>query len=243
MSGFYYWIPIERNTNSAALMERMRKDGLAYAIDDRITSRTSDKGPDGNRGVTVCRGKDEDGQLGWWPERQRWKRIPDIDIWCGMFTDAPPKPSELARSEQITGEWITLDDGNKWLAPTARRFVDVDGQLRWTYNLPQRLTLDDGGQWVVGDLKPKYQRLWDMATKYLEAEQDEDGIYRFTLDELNDLAVSGLQVNYYVGAVELDLLGVFDEQSRQRIIAALLDLGTMAEWIKKNVADPDGGTS
>ena len=246
MSDFYYWIPIERSTNSAGLLARLRTDGLAYAIDERLTSRASDTGPDARRGVTVCRGGNEDGQLGWWPERQTWKRVPGTELWCGMYTESPPGPDDLRRAEQITGEWVKLDDGNRWLVPMARRWMDVDGELMWAHNLPRRLTLDDNGQWIAGGIKPRYQRLWDLATGYWEAVisgmASEDGSYRFEVD-VDAVAIAALQVNYHVGPIELDMLGVFDEQARQRIIDALLDTATWAQWVKKNAPDPAGGSS
>jgi hypothetical protein len=244
MSGFLYWIPIDRSTNSAALLKRLAEAGLAYAFDDRLTSRTCDKGPDGARGVTVIRGGNEDNALGYWPERQRWRQVPGMDIWCGVYADAMPTPRDVERDDQVPGQWLKLDDGQQWLAPTARRWVPDGGELAWTHGLPQRLTLSDEGTWVTGGVKPKYQRLWDLSVRYLTATEDEDGIIRFTVDELNDLAISALQVNYRVGPIELDMLGVFDETARRQVIRALLDLQTLDEWIaKKNAGGLGGGST
>jgi hypothetical protein len=243
MSCFYYWLPAAKQpTNSAAIIKSLRESGLGYAIDSRITSRTSDRGPDGQRGVVVCAGDNVEGRLGWWPDEQTWKRIPGTELWCGMFTADRPKPDDLARTELVTGEWLTFDDGSTWMVPKARRWVEHEGKLLWVMNLPQCLTLDEDGQWVQGGIKAKYQRLWELATAY-ESTADTDGVYRFTLSQLNELAISTLQVNYRIGPVEIDLLGVFDETIRHRIIDVLLDVATVVEWSKKNEQALAGGSS
>jgi hypothetical protein len=252
MSTFYYWLASDsQSTNSAKLLERMRAEGLGYAVEDRITSRGSDRGPDGMKGVVVCHGGNQDGKLGYWPEDQTWKRIPCSAIWCGMFTAEPPRPDDLARTEQISGEWIKLDDGHRWLAPKARRWLEIDDRLLWDYNLPRRMTLSEDGLWQPGDVKPKYTRLWQMATEYeaaaaaaISQSAEDDGTVRFSYEEIDLLAISALQVNYRVGPVELDLLGVYDDSSRQRIIDVLLDNATWLAWLKKKLAaDQAGGSS
>lgn len=253
MSTFYYWLPCERPfTSSAALLESLRAAGLAYAVENKITPRTSDCGPDSQKGVVVCHGANADGRLGWWPNEQTWKRIPGTEAWCGCYQADRPRPSDLAREEQISGDWLTLDDGYAWLVPKARRWIEIDDKLLWNHNFPRRMTLNDDGAWVAGGLKPKYERLWTLATAYEQAAAEalsnaaeEDQSVRFVFPEIDTLAVSTLQVNYRVGAVELDLLGVYDEGSRQRIIDVLLDNATWQNWLKKKLVaqDPAGGNS
>jgi hypothetical protein len=249
MSTFYYWIPTDQVTNSTKLLERLRASGLGYAVENRITSRGSDRGPDAMKGVVVCHGGNQDGRLGWWPDQQTWKRIPACDIWCGMYTSDRPRPDDLARMDQITGEWLTLDDGNVWLVPKARRWLELDERLLWDYNLPRRMTLSEDGIWQPGDVKPKYERLWTLATAYMaadaeaQANADEDGSYRFAFEEIDSLAIGTLQVNYRVGPVELDLLGIYDDATRKRLIRVLLDTATWETWVKKKLAALDGGNS
>jgi hypothetical protein len=241
MTQFYYWVPQERpSCNSQELINLLRLAGLGYAIEERIVYRSCDKGPDGQKGNTVC--WDNDGRLGYFPERQVWRRVPGCDVWCGCDAEDKPKPADLARAEQISGEWITLDDGNQWLAPKARRWCELDDRLLWDYNLPRRMTLNDDGLWVPGGVKPRYERLWQLANDYeasysaamAEAGED-DSVVRFVFEEIDTLAIGALQINYRVGPVELDMLGVYDQAVRQRIIDVLLDNATWVSWIKKKL--------
>lgn len=240
---FFYWLPFDRQpTSSAAIIEAMKRNGLAYALDDRPTHRTVDSGPDGRRGVVVRNGENKDGRLGYFTDVQTWRRVPSIDAWCGMFKDDRPTPDDLARKEMVAGDWVRFDDDSSWLVPKARKWFELDGQLRWINNLPQCLTLNDEGQWVQGGIKAKFKRLWDLAVAYEET-ADADGKYLFTVEQLNEMAVATLQVNYRIGSTELDMLGVYDESIRGRIIDVLLDVTTLVEWSKKNEAARDGGTS
>lgn len=252
MSTFYYWLPAERPyTNSAAVLEALRAAGLGYAVEDRITPRTCE-GPDGQKGVVVCDGDDIEGRLGYWSAEQTWKRVPGSPAWCGRYTSDRPRPDDLARATQISGEWLLLDDGHRWLAPKARRWVEMDSKLLWDYNLPRCMTLNDDGVWEPGSVKPRYDRLWSLAMAYeqaaaeaVAASSDDDDSVRFAFPEIDSLAIGALQVNYRIGPVELDLLGIYDESVRQRIIDVLLDNATWQAWVKKKLAAPvpAGGNS
>lgn len=254
MSTFYYWLPQERQTtNTAQIMDEMRRCGLGYAIEDRITARGSDKGPDGMRGVIVCHGGNQDGRLGWWPDEQVWKRVPGTDAWCGAFEKDMPRPDDLARGDAISGEWLRLDDGHRWLVPCARRFVEVDGLLASTLNLPCRLTLNDCGDWVSGGVKARYKRLWTLAIQYGDAwskalaDTQDGGQYVIRMDDkqLLDTAVEAIKTNYRVGSIELDMLGVFDQEVMWNVLEVLIDQKTFSEWAKKKAKEQAsaGGSS
>jgi hypothetical protein len=196
------------------------------------------------KGHVVCHGGNQDGKLGWWPDSQTWKKVPGCGVWCGMSTADRPTPDALARSEQVTGVELTLDDGNRWLAPKARRWIEIDDRLLWDHNLPRRMTLSDDGLWTPGAVKPRYERLWTLATAYeaaaseaVSAASDEDGSVRFAFDGIDTLAIGALQVNYRVGPVEMDLLGIYDDGVRQQLIDVLLDNATWQKWVKKKLAD------
>lgn len=254
MSTFFYWIPSERPfTSSATVLQVMREHGLGYAIEDRLTFCGCHSGPDGVSGATVCAGGNEYGRLGYWPQRQTWKRIPGSPAWCGVEADGKPRPEELARTEQVNGEWLLLDDGHRWLAPMARRFV-VGDPPAYAVALPQRLTMGDDGLWTLGGVKRRYERLWQLACEYGEAwarslsqAEADEGCVKFELDDqqLLETAVAALQTNYRLGAVELDLLGIFDQQACMRILSVLIDEGTYAAWIKKKLREREsaGGNS
>jgi hypothetical protein len=71
----------------------------------------------------------------------------------------------------------------------------------------------------------------------VSAASDEDGSVRFAFDGIDTLAIGALQVNYRVGPVEMDLLGIYDDGVRQQLIDVLLDNATWQKWVKKKLAD------
>lgn len=246
---FYYWIPQANSTNK----EKLQQLGLAYAFDGKWTIRGADPGPDAQRGIVVVAGDNADGRLGYYPERQTWRQIPKSECWCGYYTENRPTPDQLARQDQIPGVWLELDDGNKWQVPVARRMVEVDDWLYPVCALPTRLTLSAEGIWQPGEIKPRYERLWQLATQYETAfsdamanqEPDDKGMVTVKFEEPDELAVLTMQTNYRVSAVELDLLGIYDYLARRRIIDVLLDRATWDKWVKKKTAEQDqsGGDS
>jgi len=150
MSSFYYWVPGGR---PGITSQDLAAAGLGYAI-TQPTARGCDSGPDSQRGVVVCHGENRDGKLGFFPDKQTWRKIPGKDVWVGWYNDLPTV-EDLARETQITGEWVRLGDGQLWLVPMARRWAAMDDTLVWDYNLPCKLSLDDDGKWVPGDVLPQ----------------------------------------------------------------------------------------
>ena len=245
MSGFQYWFP---NLTRKPTSEEIGLQGLSYAL-THCTARGSDSGPDGQKGVTVCEGGNDDGKLGYWPGKQVWRQILQQETWVGYYTDSPPTPEELAREQQISGQWIEAADGSRWLAPIAKRWHEMNGDALWSHNLPQRLVLNDEGLWQPGGPIPRYARLWDLATQYERIVFEAASGQTVTFDE-DQLAILSLQTNYRVGAIEVDLLGIYDMDVRHSILEALLDLDTFVSWFKKKQmastsTDPvgDGGNS
>jgi hypothetical protein len=254
MSTFYYWLPVEGPTNSAKLLERLRTCGLGYAVEDRITSRGCERGPDAMRGVVICNGSDMTGRLGYFPNDQMWKRVPGTDAWCGMYKQDLPKADYLQRADAISGEWIRTDDGNSWLIPHARRFVEHAGGMAIAMNLPRSLTLDDGGRWVTGGVKARYARLWDLASIYAdawakavsEAAGEAGGrVIELADDVLLETAIETIKTNYRVGAIELDMLSIFDQEVMWKLLAILIDQPTFETWAKKKATELEsaGGSS
>jgi len=238
MASFLYWIP---GGGVTVPPEQIDEHGLAYAFDGGCTARTCDRGPDGQRGAVVVAGGNEDGKCGYWPSKQAWRQVAGRSAWVGMYNQNKPTPDDLIRQQQVTGVWIDADDGSRWLAPIARKWHVLDDQIVWDYNLPRRLTLNDDGLWVPGEVKPRYERIWQLAMDYEAtatealAKADSASVVRFRYDDMDLLAISALQVNYRIGPIELDMLGVYDDQLRQRIVDVLLDNDTWQDWIKKKV--------
>lgn len=249
MTGFLYWLPDGGVTVTRDDIKRLK---LTYAIDVPVTPHTATKGPDGRRGCTFVVGDNRDGRCGYYPERQQqWRQLPDSEVWCGMYQQYRPTPTDLQRNAVLPGMLVRDDSDNEWLVPTARRWQEVDSELFYDCNLPRRLSYADEGVWLAGDVKPRYQRLWELVKAYDAAVQaallshadDYTGPVQFTFNEIDEFAIAALQVNYRVGPVELDLLGCYDIELRQQIIDAVLDTATFTQWVQKKTHEPASGGS
>lgn len=241
MPGFTYYFP---NLDSLAA-DDLRHFGASYALDARRTTRTVHNGPDGGDGLLACRG---DTLPEYAKDRQTWRKIPGAGAWVGMSASAAPRPEDLTREKTFNGHWITLLDGQAWLCPAARRWVEEDGELRWYCPLPQRATLGDDGHWQAGEVISQYSAVWELArrwetTRICASIETGDGTARqsFAFDDLLGGAVQSLGVNYVVGPAEADLLGILSQEMAVAIMDALADFPTRLAWLKKNAdADPAG---
>lgn len=240
MTVFNYFLPDRRAISLADLVAA----GLGYAFAPEtadtpratFTPRPVIGGPGGANGIIVA--PLDDRLPGYFPAKQTWKQDP-AGYWAGYWNDAPPTPDTLARSNQIGGAWLRLEDGRDWLIPKARHFDEFDGEIVAVQQLPARLVRDELGNWVQGGIKERYRRLWDLTTEFVQAVCDD----RQEFDKLDALAVEAFQVNYRVAEIELDLLGVYDLESRDRTIRIVTDLDGFAELLKKKQARRDSGPS
>lgn len=244
---FLYFVPKRGRLD----FEQVKKIGLGYAFEKNPVPCGVDSGPDSQRGTVLA--VSDDG-IGYYPDKQTWRKIPGLecDAWVGVENDRLPHAEDLARDELVNGDWITDDRDDRWLAPKARRWGEFDGDILWDYSLPRRLQLDENGDFVPGDLKPRYQKLWGLALDYLEAatlamsiHPDEDKTLVFTFERINDLVFGALQLNYRIGPIEIDLLGIYDDEFRKAVIDALLDNRRCQELIKKKLlmSEQTGGSS
>lgn len=233
--------------------EELAEYGLNYAL-DRPTFARVQHGPSdqhdeqpGPPGLVVCHAGGSGLPPRYKPELQTWRRLPgDKGAWVGIYNDEPPTPRELARDNQLNGYLVTLADGGTWHVPCARRwFEPEDGEPFVGCVLPQLLDFDaDAGGWGGGGVKPRYRRLWQLVEAYTEAVgealdahgDDPRTEVRFAFDQLDELAVGALRVNYRVGPVELALLGAYDEESRRAIIDHVLDGPAWRELVKKKLS-------
>jgi hypothetical protein len=273
MSGFLYYVPESPQIKLA----RLRELGLGYAFDSQPPQTQVARGPDGRPGAVLAgHGCPPHLAKFYAPDdakrKQRWvplytgvqsaecgvqsgEAASPPAAWVGMYDDARPTPADLVRPAPISGESVAADDGSQWLVPHARRFemIEDDPELPilWAANLPRRLTLTATG-WESGDVKPRYQRLWQLACAYLDAVQSamdaepeepienqpagQPRIVRFEFQEADNLAVLALCTNYHVAHAELELLQVFDDELRRAVIDVLLDNRTFDKLLKKKQA-------
>lgn len=242
--------PLYFAANRSATNDQLRA-ARPYAIGERVAkAAVTGAGPSGAAGLLFADPERLEPQhLAYRPDVQRWRRDPSQpadgpagEIWVGVYTDhRRPTPEELARSPLIPGPRLVLPDSHVWTIPKARQYEQhPDHGLLCYCPLPKRLTLDDAGEWVSGEVIPRFRKLWELAAAYAEAEElaaaeappDADTVV-FTFDGLNDLAVAALAVNYHVGPVEIDLLDIFDVETRTRLIDTVLDRETWRRLLQK----------
>lgn len=219
MSGFFYYLP---GSQSPKLADAINA-GLGYAFPS-FAARGCMSGPDGDIGA-VCGVTSE--QLGYFANRQTWRRIPGSSAWVGYYTDAPPTPEDLARTEQIDGHKVKLCDGRYWLCPIAR---GPEGVV-----LPRYADLDDEGHWTAGRVQPQHEAFLRIAEEFwcvfAGGEANDDGIV-FNFDGLNESAVGCLAVNYRLGPIEAAILQLFDLPGKLVDARAMKVLEAAVDWPK-----------
>lgn len=235
---FLYWVEGQRGILTPKDMAGL---GLGYAFERSVSVAEMSGGPTQTHGLLVS----ADGvRMAYLPDQQTWRRIPAKHlggrdgkvIYVGMWNDLKPTPAELCRSEQIPGEDVDIQ-GQSWHVPIARSFDGTPTRL-----LPSVLDMDDEGNWVCGEVEPRYRKLWDFACEWFDKRLVGEGtvsrIWSF------DAAVQCLTTNYRMGHIETLLLRLLDDQAiaSHKILDVLVDAKTTLDFIKKNQI-PDGSNS
>ena len=261
MSGLLYYLP---NQTRAIKLPEVRALGLGYAFDSRMVACGVAKGPDDQQGAVI--GDDrhlELAHIGYYPDRQRWLKIPKQDAWVGLTLHARPRPEELLRSRALRGHRVKLRDGQEWEIPVARALIEDAGELLHRCELPAGTSLDADGNWTRGALDEAEAQLWEIAQNWWAAytaairpatidpaEDDEEtetpapvqSAVTFDFAGLNDAALTALAYNYRLGKAEVALLGLFDDQCAAEILKAVTDWPTFLEFIKKKLATGPPGS-
>lgn len=235
MPAFLYYLP---GCNTAAWDRSAALDGpLAAQLRDclvgqaefqtRLTLRNVlAKGPDGGSGLLVApvpAGGHGNQPLGVHPERQEWHDCGSF--WLGADTELGIDPLSLLRPGAIEGTDVLLN-GLVWQVPVIRR-----GGMHPT--LPQTLTRR-GGKFerrLRADWQPVWQasgRIWDLVF---------GGSAQF--EEVFDLCVQMLQVNYRVGPDELSVLESLDTENWRPVFEAVIDWPTVSEILEAAKPDSD----
>jgi len=238
MPGFLYYLP---GRSAGLSLDEAKAAGLGYALDGPISTVNVRGGPGGGDGVMLALSSAMPAeQTHYEPKSQRWRRDPKTDAWVGVYTNAMPSPSDLARARQLAGHEVVLADDRPWLVPVARGWTEEDGELRWYHALPQRSSLGDDGRWEAGEVLPRFAPLWELAMQFEEARraavvETAGESARVSLDfrGLHDAAILALQFNYRLGPAEADLLGLLTLDISREILEAVIDLPTRIDWFKK----------
>lgn len=246
MSGFLYFLP---NCVDPPDLAALAKLGIGYAFEapPAYTIKGNGSGPGGLSGMLIGCGND----LVFEPARQSWRALPAAEdpsskievqksaAWVGIWNESPPTPEELIRRKPLPGLAIALGDGREWLAPVARRWVAV-GEGGWFNALPHRWGLDQAGEWGRKSVVAVHAELWGIAEWFWTsfAEALSTGVVTVFLPEAKVIggALAALGANYRIGAIEADMLGLFQDGTAAEVLRALIDADCVLGWLKKKEA-------
>lgn len=223
MPGFLYYLP---NLQTVSLADA-KAAGLDYVFDSANPQCVGvANGPAGQHGCVFGR---EAFKLGYYPQRQTWRKIPGSAAWLGWETENLPGPEELGRgeSEQVRGEWVRLGDGKEWLCPIARVLDQVV--------LPRAADLDENGRWVEGPVRAKYRQLERVANEFWPLFASAKG--ELVYENLNASAAICIGVNYYVSPIEIASLGLLDGEISQFVLRAAVNWLAIEPLLKKDLSD------
>jgi hypothetical protein len=260
MAGFLYYLP--RRTGNPTIAD-LQASPLAYAFDEAASVATCGltTGPDDGGGVLAADTKRlPEGRLRYEPAAQRWQAMPwlvgngkagtiaqaEPAPWVGLWTADRPGPEDLGRRALLDGHWVKMGDDRSWLIPVARGSTDEDGELRWYVALPQRVGLDEAGEWTAGQVVDKYAKLWEVAGRWWAAmagtvietadQPDDSGEVVLDFAGCNDAALTALSANYVVGRAEMALLQLLTDQNVREVLNAIIDWPTLSAWLEKKTS-------
>lgn len=247
MAGFLYFLPEQRHYSPSMLGEY----GLSHILDagDHIHAVQVIRGPDGLAGMLLGNRRSWTDSDVSWSDRLAWRKFPrthaDRQAFLCWLKDAPlPAPADLARRSQLSGMPLTLADDRPWLIPHARRWT-TEGMM---VTVPRTIDVDEeSGEFVYGDVLPRYQDLWRRATDYWDAllaasEQASDSQQaEIEFVKPLDLIVCALAANYRVSRLELGVLQAMDDQLFESVASILIDLDGMHSISKKKVDGTGSG--
>lgn len=243
MAGFLYFLPDLKTVKPSDIGAHR----LGYAIEQKAIQPVV-MGPGDRPGVIVIDERSMDRAAAKYrPTLQTWHPCRRADgepvPWVGWYTDEPPTASELVRDPMLPGADVVMPDGDRFHAPTARRWDEFDGRLLWSCSLPQSLARDATGVWVPRGPVAKYARLWDLLTGFVTARElaiaqaSDSGVVMFDFPAVNDLAIAVLGINYRIGADELEARGLWTQDVRDAVIRVALDDATREAWVKKKMVE------
>lgn len=164
------------------------------------------RGPDKNRGLIVST---SDARLGYYPDEQTWECLAADVLWVGYPTAAPPTPVDLQRRAIVTGHNVELA-GNNWIVPVIRR-------LDTSSNLPQVPKWADGACTLT--IRKEWQALWEKSGRMWDVFAEGSA----TLQEVLELAVDALAVNYRVDRSLITQLEILDTTNWEGVLRAACD--------------------
>lgn len=206
---------------------------LADVVDlrrDASLAELTGAGPGGHSGSILCAlpvDHEPPPRLGYAPQFQTWTRVAcglaaEAELWVGVDTEHPVTAADLRRRKQFNGYEVDVA-GEKWTVPVVR---DPQGGS----GLPRDFVYDDGGK-IQERIKGEYLALWEKFARAVWLFFDPAGPWPWRIDlaEGVDLCLAALALNYRVGRVEQNLLGLIDSDTWVSILAAAVDYPTFRD--------------
>lgn len=166
-------------------------------------------------------------------ESQVWQECPG-DLWIGWDKGCRPGPNDLARSNQLEGETVSMADGSAWVVPVLRHWRPGDPPgppLIHSVEVPRTLSRGADG-WVEGDVIDEYREIWERSTKAIETFFGSLGAANrlaMETDELIDFAADLISVNYRVGVHEVSALGLLTFPIARNIVRIGIGAASLEE--------------
>ncbi len=222
-----YYVP---ETDHSSIGDAIESAGLTHIVQVRsgrmvdADAQLCHGGPDGKSGMivnprTMPHGETQDGLYR--PDSQTWECEPSGRYWLGTSNTFPPQPCDLERPKMISGDSVTLGDGNSWVVPQAVQWPEKATRF------PAVLRLRDG-RWQR-DPVARYRGLCELA-EILLGEIADDGTVKRDDSWLIEQCAEILGVNYRIGPIECSVLGLFttgDVGSIGDIIRAFTGIGEL----------------
>lgn len=239
---FIYFLQSKLDKSSpAAMMKQLEELGLSHIADSPtdIIVRDIINGPGASIQAIASRHSLRiDSQLGYFPDRQE---VCEFDRFTIAKIKDESSPALLERKETIESHSWTDWRGQSWKIPIAKRWKEEDGLPRYRCALDRSLKVDRSGEWVLGDVLPKYKALWELATDFFDrllnvqkvAETEQSSSYMVPSVELDDLCSIVFGANYRVSKYEIGMLEILRQRDQFDIMNLVIDLPGLTQLQKK----------
>lgn len=227
---FLYYLP---NQTRPPKPEEFAEIGIDHAFETAERHTVPSKGPDGSSGMIVA---PNPGDIGYYPDRQLWRKAIGLDYWVGMPRDWQPKPGDLARRSMLDGLEVKLTDDQLWLIPRARQYNGNEDAIQAFVTLPHSLDAGDDGEVLVGPVLRKWEFLQSIADDFYDfhhRQENEEADKRFDFDGIVRAACEVIGANYRLRGRECFMLGLLCENSAIEILRALIDDDSLRFLIDK----------
>jgi hypothetical protein len=216
---------IARNVLSRYGLDQTFAD-VADALRDAAIVEVTGHGPGGSSGC-ILTALPVEGEppvrLGYFPDFQTWHKFgesPD-EFYVGIDNEHPPTAADLKRKKSFDGYNIELA-GETFCVPVIR---DPEGGT----GLPRDFVYADGGR-VEPRIKAAYYALWEKFGRAVWLFFDPEGPWPISIDltEGTDLCIAALAINYRIGRIEQNLLGLIDSETWSLVLMCATDYPTFS---------------